>query len=63
MFLLNFGKHVPGYTVSHPTFSISVLRLEMQGLTLPYIRTGAGKSFAFPISYFQHNQIHFSWMG
>jgi hypothetical protein len=62
MFLLNFGADVPGYTVSHPAFSISVLRLNVQGLTLPYILRGADKSLAFSISYLQHNQKNFSWM-
>jgi hypothetical protein len=28
-----------------------------------YIRKGADKSLAFPISYLQHNQNNFSWMG
>jgi hypothetical protein len=32
-------------------------------MTVRSLRRGADKSLAFPISYLQHNQNNFSWMG
>jgi hypothetical protein len=32
-------------------------------ISLAAVRRGADKSLAFPISYLQHNQKNFSWMG
>jgi hypothetical protein len=52
MFLINLGKHIPVSMVSRASVKMSLLRLEMQGRTLPCIQECNGVMEALELSNF-----------